>query len=186
MPQGGSRLSDQVADVEVPGSVAVGGARRRRLPTIRRERGLIWPIGFVTAGVFLFAIYLAQARSMPVTSDGASNALQAWDMLHGNLLLHGWVLTDVSFYTTELPEYMLVELVRGLGISAAHIAAALTYTLVVIGAALLAKGQAQGREGVVRALVAAGILFGPPMVNASTLLSNPDHTGTQVPFWPSG
>ena len=44
---------------------------------------------------------------MPVNADGASNALQAWDMLHGNLLLHGWWLSDVSFYTTELPQYTL-------------------------------------------------------------------------------
>ena len=36
-------------------------------------------------------------------------------MLHGNLLLHGWTVSDVSFYTTELPEYMGVELIRGLG-----------------------------------------------------------------------
>jgi hypothetical protein len=141
----------------------------------------MWPIGFVTAAVFLFAIYLDHARSMAIQSDGASNVLQAWEMLHGNLLLHGWVLSDVSFYTTELPEYMLVESVRGLGVSVVHVAAALTYTLVVIGAALLAKGRAQGREGMVRALVAAGILFGPPMTTAP-VLAGPDHTGTQVPL----
>ena len=35
-------------------------------------------------------------------------------MLHGNPMLRGWTVTDVSFYTTELPEYMLVEMVRGL------------------------------------------------------------------------
>ena len=30
-------------------------------------------------------------------------------MLHGNLLLHGWTLSDTSFNTTELPQYMLLE-----------------------------------------------------------------------------
>ena len=29
-------------------------------------------------------------------------------MLHGNLMRSGWTLSDVSFYTTELPEYVLV------------------------------------------------------------------------------
>ena len=47
-----------------------------------------------------FACYLRLARTRAVNSDGAGNALQAWDMLHGNLPLHGWSLSDVSFYTT--------------------------------------------------------------------------------------
>ena len=47
----------------------------------------------------LFACYLRQSRTVAVGSDGASQALQAWDLLHGNPLLHGWWVTDVSFYT---------------------------------------------------------------------------------------
>jgi len=31
-----------------------------------------------------------------VDADGAGNVLQAWDMLHGNPLLRGWWLSDVS------------------------------------------------------------------------------------------
>ena len=30
-------------------------------------------------------------------------------MLHGNLLLHDWWVSDVSFYTTELPQYAAIE-----------------------------------------------------------------------------
>jgi hypothetical protein len=118
-------------------------------------------------------------------SDGASQALQAWAMLHGNVLLHGWSLSDVSFYTTELPEYMLVELVRGLNPGVVHIAAALTYTLLVLLAGLLAKGTATGREGVIRALVATGIMLAPALGSLNTtfvVLAYPDHTGTQVPL----
>ena len=59
---------------------------------------------------------------MPVNSDGANDALQAWDMLHGNVLLHGWWLGDVSFYTTELPQYALLELAFGLHSSVVHVA----------------------------------------------------------------
>jgi hypothetical protein len=73
-----------------------------------------------------------------VNSDGAVQALRAWDMVHGNLLLSGWKTSDVSFYTTELPQYMLVELARGLNQNAVHVAAAMTYTLVVLFAALVA------------------------------------------------
>jgi hypothetical protein len=130
----------------------------------------------------LFACYLRISRTVPANSDGAANALQAWDMLHGNLLLHNWWLADVSFYTTELPEYMLVELVRGLNADVVHVAAALTYTLLVLLAAVLAKGRATGREAAVRMLLAGGIMVAPQLGTAAgILLLSPDHAGSNVP-----
>jgi len=137
---------------------------------------------WLLSGAGLFVCYLHISRSQPVNSDGAANALQAWDMLHGNLLLHNWWLSDVSFYTTELPEYMVVELVRGLNADVVHVAAALTYTLLVLLAALLAKGHATGREAAVRMLLAAGILLAPQLGTAAgILLLSPDHVGSNVP-----
>jgi len=78
------------------------------------------------------------SQTEPGDSYGAVFTLQAWDMLHGNLLLHGWWLSDVSFYTTELPEYMLVDLVRGLNPDVVHVAAAITFTLLLLLAGLRA------------------------------------------------
>ena len=46
----------------------------------------------VLAAAVLFVCYWRQSLTQPISSDGASIALQAWDMLHGNLLLHGWAL----------------------------------------------------------------------------------------------
>ena len=130
----------------------------------------------------LFVCYWRQSLTQPISSDGAANALQAWDMLHGNLLLHGWMLSDVSFYTTELPQYMLIEVVHGLGAGVVNLAAAMTYTLLVLLTALLAKGDATGREGLARSLLAAGIVLAPQLSATSTLLQAPDHTGTAVPL----
>jgi hypothetical protein len=133
--------------------------------------------------LLLYVAYLGQSRSVGTDADGASNVLQAWDMLHGNLLLRGWWLSDVSFYTTELPEYMLVELARGLNPGVINAAGAATYTLLVALAALLAKGRATGTAGLLRVLIAAGIMLAPgPGFSASSLLSSPDHTGTVVPL----
>ncbi len=134
----------------------------------------------VVAGAVLFACYWRQSQAAPLSSDGSANALQAWDMLHGNLLLHGWLLSDVSFYTTELPQYMLIETVHGLGAGVVNLAAAMTYTLLVLLTALLAKGDAGGREGLTRCLLAAGIVLAPQLSATSTLLQGPDHTGTAV------
>jgi len=122
-------------------SVPLASEPDRRSPAQRMPMPArwMWLGGYAAAAVLLFFCYLRISGTQAVTSDGASNALQAWDMLHGNWLLHGWSLTDVSFYTTELPEYILVEMFRGLGPADVHISAAITYTLLVILAGLLAR-----------------------------------------------
>jgi len=102
-------------------------------------------------------------------------------MLHGNWLLHGWTIADVTYYTTEVPQYMLIEMVRGLGSDVEHIAGASTYTLIVLAAGLLARGRATGRAGLIRLLVAVGILLAPQFGSGThLLLSQPDHLGTQL------
>jgi hypothetical protein len=147
-----------------------------------RRRRWLAALGWLLCGVLLFVCYLRVSRTVPTNSDGAANALQAWDMLHGNLLLRGWWLSDVSFYTTELPQYMLVELVHGLNADVVHVAAALTYTILVLLGAFLAKGRATGREAAVRMLLAAGIMLAPQLgAGAQILLLSPDHVGSSVP-----
>jgi hypothetical protein len=141
-----------------------------------------WPAALAVAAVVLFVCYWRLSWTTPANSDGSDQALQAWDMLHGNWLLSGWTVGDVSYYTTEIPEYIVVEKILGLGLGAFHASAAITYTLLVLLAALLAKGRATGKEGVIRALIAAGILLAPQLGHGTALLvSQPDHLGTQVP-----
>src|SRR6201987_3920513 len=104
-------------------------------------------------------------------------------MLHGNWLLHGWTIADVTYYTTEVPQYILMEMVHGLGADVVHIAGAMTYTLLVLAAGLLARGRATGREGLIRLLISAGIMIATQFGNAThLLLSQPDHLGTQLPL----
>ncbi|MER7279963.1 hypothetical protein ABT369_36545 [Dactylosporangium sp. NPDC000244] len=97
-----------------------------------------WPVLLTVPAFVLFLAYLRMSRAVTVNSDGASNALQAWDLFHGNLLLRGWTLSDVSFYPTELIQYGLIQLVTGVTTDQIHIAAALSWTLVVCFAAWLA------------------------------------------------
>lgn len=162
------------------GSRLVRALRPRPVPRPRPAAiaiGLIWTI----AGLTLFACYLHASRTAAVTSDGASNALQAWDLLHGNPLLRGWELSDVSFYTTELPLYAVVEWIGGLGPDAVHIASAITYTLLVLLAARLAQGHATGGERLIRAGLAGGIMLAPQAgAGVFTLIGSPDHTGSTI------
>ena len=167
----------------VPEAGALGrGAAAGRTRLDWRGR-VFWGIALAVAGVVLSWCYILQARSQPANSDGAGMALQGWDMLHGNLLLRGWWTTDVSFYTFEIPIDALVIAVRGLSADVVHVTAGIVYALLVLSAALLARGTARGRAGVVRAALAAGIMIAPELDEGTrVLLGSPDHVGVGVPI----
>ncbi len=153
-----------------------GGLRRRLLA-----------LGVLAAIVAaLFVAYLQVSRTYTMNSDSANLLLMSWDMLHGNVLLHGWYLSDVSFYTTELPQYALLEAVMGLHAGTAHVAAAMTYTLVLILAVLLARGwpnEASGRPGWAPMGLTAGLMIAPQLgVGVFVLLLSVGHIGTAVPL----
>ena len=172
----GKALPAEAEDDQAPGPAGPAGLGALRLRPWAVTA--VWVAGVIVA----FACYLQLARTRAVNADGAGQALQAWDMLHGNLLLHGWRLGDVSYYTTEIPQYALVEFLRGLNSDVVHVAAAMTYTLAVLLAALLAKGTSSGRQAVVRVLIAVGIMLAPQLSSGvNILLSSPDHIGTSVP-----
>jgi hypothetical protein len=83
----------------------------------------------------------------------------------------------VSFYTTELPEYALVAAIRGLSPDVVHLCGALTYTLTVLLAALVARG----RGGWAGAGIAAAIMLAPSILGGTEVfLEYPDHAGTAV------
>lgn len=123
-----------------------GGRRPARDHALRAAT----TVGVLAAAVLGFLCYHRLSWTVAASSDGAANALQARDMLQGNWLLRGWLVSDVSFYTTELPEYMLVELTRTLGPDVIHVSGAITYTLLVLTAGLLARGRARGGDGLAR------------------------------------
>lgn len=163
--------------------LAESSASAGRASTRRR---LFAATAAVLAVALLFVAYLQVSRTYPENSDESNDLLMAWDMLHGNVLLHGWYLSDVSFYTTELPQYLVLERLFGLHTDTAHIAAAMTYTLVVVLAVLLARGRADQtprREAAPRMLLTAGLLFAPQLgVGVFVLLLSLGHIGTAVPL----
>ena len=137
---------------------------------------------WVAGGLVLFAFLLRISFGERVDSDGANSALQAWDLVHGHLMLHGWIMGDATFYAFELPLNGIVQLLFGVGNLAAHIGSALTYLIVAACAAALAVTGSRGparavRCAVVVAVLAAPLLAGPPVL---ALLEEPDHIGTSL------
>ncbi len=170
-----------------PSTAAAGGDARAAAPRAPARqasaRRLLAAAAAVLAVALLFLAYLQVSRTYPENSDESNDLLMAWDMLHGNVLLHGWYLSDVSFITTELPQYVLLVWLFGLHTGTAHIAAAMTYTLVVLLAVLLARGRVSRREAGPRMLLTAGLMFAPQLgVGVFVLLLSLGHIGTAVPL----
>jgi hypothetical protein len=171
------------ADGAVDGAAALPRPRLC-LRRLRYVTGVVAVTG--VAAVVLFLTYVQVSSTQPVNTDDANTMMMAWAMLHGNVLLHGWWMSDVSFYTTELPQYALLKGMLGLHPHTAHVAAAMTYTLVVVLAVLLAMGPwrpGARRRAAVCAVITAAILIGPQSgAGVDVLLLFIGHIGTSVPL----
>jgi hypothetical protein len=169
--------SQVVASQAAPAGSAPPGRKPR---TPRRWNALAV---YLLAGLALFAAYLRLSQTYSLNSDSANILLMGWDLLHGHLVLHGWFMSDVSFYPTEIPQYALLEALLGLHMSTANVAAAMTYTLVFLLAVLLARSGATGRAALIRTLIAAGIMLAPQFgLGVFALDLSVGHIGTSVPL----
>ncbi len=148
-------------------------------PAARR----LWvPATWIVGGVALFAFLLRISLSLPLDSDGANNALQGWAMLHGNFLLHGFILGDATYYTLELPLFVITEAFFGLHTVTVHLVAALTYLIVAGCAVAVAVTGSRGPARAARCGVVIAVLAAPLLTSAGVgiVLEEPDHTGTSA------
>jgi hypothetical protein len=138
---------------------------------------------YLLAGLALCAVYARLSQTYTLNSDSANILLMGSDLLHGNLLLHSWYTSDVSFYPTELPQYALLESILGLRAETAHIAAGMTYALTLLFAVMLARSGSSGRPRLIRTLVAAGIMLAPQLgLGVFAMDLSVGHIGTSVPL----
>lgn len=137
---------------------------------------MAWAAGGIALLVLLLRISLTHA----IDSDESNIALQAWDMLHGNVLLHGWILSDVSFYAFEIPLLAVVETFLGLHTATMLVASALGYMIVAVCAVAIAVTDARGVSRAARAAVVVAVLAAPLLVFSDQwiTLGHPDHTGS--------
>jgi hypothetical protein len=138
--------------------------------------------GWTAGGAALLVLFVRIALSFPVNSDESGNALHAWAMLHGQVLLHGWILGDVTFYTMELPIIAVSELFFGLSDLSSSVAAALVYLIVAALAVALALRGSSGAARLARCGAALAVLAIPLAVPYGLWveLGPPDHMGTSA------
>jgi hypothetical protein len=157
---------------------AADGQPEARPPVRRLVAVLAWLVG--SAAVLTLLLFVAGGEAF--SSDPANNALQAWDLLHGHLLLHGWILGDVTFYTFELPLLAIVEVFFGLSTTTLAVTLALIYFAVTACAVAIAVTGSHAAARVARAGVTLAVLVAPILVPSVRWvpLGLPDHTGTTV------
>src|SRR5271169_7076944 len=177
---GGLRAGAETQPVASPPSSG-GPAEHEGRPDVRGRWAAV--AAYLLAGVALFVVYLRLFETYTLNSDSANILLMASDLLHGNLLLHHWYMSDVSFYPTELPQYALLVGLLGLHMQTAHVAAAMTYTLTFLLAVLLARSGSTGRAAMIRTLIAAGIMLAPQIgLGVFALDLSVGHIGTSIPL----
>ena len=155
------------------------GSSEGARPWARRVwEALAWAVGAAGLLVVLWRV----SRTVSPPADAASIALQAKDMLHGNVLLHGWLAGDVTFYTFELPLFAVVEAFLGAGIGAVHAAMAVVDLIVAVCGTAVAVTGSRGIARALRAAVVVAVIFAADIVPEDRYLSIglPDHTGTTV------
>ena len=167
-----------LADTPAEKTADAGAVESRNVPARSRRwwSGAAW----IAAGIVLLAFYARISDTGRIVSDGANSALQAWDLIHGHILLHGWVFGDATYTTLELPINGVMQLIFGLGPRATHVASALTYVIVAAFAVAVAGIGGSRPARVARGAAVVAMLSIPLMSLLSLwlLLEEPDHTGT--------
>jgi hypothetical protein len=176
MPNTAPGAERVAGDVQEDAKPAVAARPVRR---VWRWAGLA---AFLLVVAVLFDAYLHLSKTYPENSDEANILLMANDMLHGNIMLQGWFVSDVPFISTELPQIAMLVWMFGLHLNTAHIAAAMTYTLVVAVGMVLAKGKAHGWAAVARMALVLGIMLAPQTgVGVFVDIFSVGHIGTALP-----
>jgi hypothetical protein len=176
--QSTSALAQTRAEHAIPADLP----RRRSHLAFPSARSWWAALGWTAGAIVVFSLFLRITFTKWVDSDGANNALQAFDMLHGHILLHGWLIGDATYYTFELPLIAVVEIFFGLHNLTMDVAEAMIYLIVAAWAVAIAVTGSRGASRAVRGAVVVAVLAGPALISSDMWipLGIPDHTGTTV------
>jgi hypothetical protein len=116
-------------------------------------------VGIIALGALTYGV----AKAYPVSSDDATGVLEAVSVLQGNSLLGGWMVSNISFVTTDLPFYVIGVAIRGLdpsllrGVPSAVYAVAVGMAVVLAASGVRSRGLAAATVVVLLGLPAGGL-----------------------------
>lgn len=98
------------------------------------------PILLLGGLLLLCLFYLGVVLNVPYTADAGTVMTMAQAVIDGNILLKGWILGTVSFFTTELPFYVAGILSLGFTWKVIYVISALHWALIALLVILLGTG----------------------------------------------
>lgn len=119
----------------------------------RGRKYIVWTL-FI---LFLLIFSIWQMKRIPIDSDYANLVLEANDILSGNIFRKGWILTGISFLTTDVPYFLVGALVGGISVKAYYIAAGLMVAVALILGGKLCRRETQDWPGLLFYFLITGI-----------------------------
>ena len=143
-----------------------------------RRRPRRWWSGAAWAGsgIVLYALALRISYGGRIDSDGANSALQAWDLIHGHLLLHGWLLGTRRSTSSNCRLSGSSSSCSGWAPFPTHVASALVFLIVAACVVALAVTGSRGPANAARSAVAVAVLAGPLLTMQTVWLLVEDPT----------
>lgn len=123
---------------------------------LRRMAGM--SVVLVGLAGLVLVVYVTSTRLYGGSSDMATTVLQGQALDHGNVLLHGWILTRESYWTTETLVFALAVAIEGLRPSLLDVGPAAVVVITVVVGALVARHGRRGVAGVAGAAVVVTLL----------------------------
>ena len=124
----------------------------------------------------LTLFYTGIALTESINSDSASMFLQSLDVSKGNIFLHGWSLSTVSFYVTEIIPHAIAITIFGFNSIIMYWVTGLLYAILVI----LAFRMIKERSGVSIAILSLSIMLVPGLTLKNSVLVAAIHVGSYI------
>lgn len=164
-----------------PAAKPVARGRLERVAAALVPGSVVKVVLWAALGVILLALlYVASVHAFPGNSDGATPPLEAQSILSGHPALSGWALSLDSFWTVDVPFYILGVALLGVSPALLHLIPALIGTLVVLVGMGLARDGRRGLPGWVGAGTVVAILGLPASFLANFFLQGPLHVATTL------
>ena len=130
---------------------------------------------FICLFMIFSIFYLGVVLTQPYTSDHASLLMEDKSIMEGNVLLKGWTLSTVSYYTTEVPFYIIGMLFFGFSDKVIYFVTAINYALLSAILIYLCCVSREAKIKVTRLITSiCFLLFLPALLTNWNLLS-PNH-----------